>query len=272
MIGYACPPKLDAQSFGGQYHDVFCAFDDVRAAAASFHEIHVVDTKVNIKYISHNEYAAARLTGHASGKHSAFCDGQVIFFAHFVGLTTELTTVTTQHLSAEVYALAESFGEVLAFIEIECGGGAWQFRAEYYKISVAKEVAETITKAKPKQSGVSCSTAPPAVICEAAANLVCRNGPSMPKSFQIALTTYAVSSPSTSSKTMQRACPRHRRQVSSLARSTQVLPDVQHGAPVRTVREFQLRRRSSYRRPSPTLHRGVRSILATSRIRFLRLP
>lgn len=147
LRGFYCPPKQNST-----FHDVFCAFDDVRDAEASFQEVNLINTKVNLRYAAQNEYSKAQALGYGEGKETLFYDGSVLFNAHFGGLTSEMTA---QNLFAEVHELAQQCGEVLAFVENECGGGAWQFRAEYYKISVAKNVVETITKTNPKHLGVS---------------------------------------------------------------------------------------------------------------------
>lgn len=104
--------------------------------------------------MSQTEYAVTKDVSrrHGTDDKTSFFDGQVIFKAHFGGLTRE---ITLERLFGEVQELAHSSGELLAFTEMDAEGGVWRFRAEYYKISDAKHVVETITKAKAKEIGVS---------------------------------------------------------------------------------------------------------------------
>ena len=132
---------------------MYFAFDDIRDAQAAFQEINLINTKVDVAYVNHGEYALSNT--HGQGSPTSFFDGQIVYHAHFEGLTSEMDA---QHLSKEVCELAQSRGELLAFADIECSGGNRQFRVEYYKISVAKHVIETLTRASPKQLGVSLKT------------------------------------------------------------------------------------------------------------------
>lgn len=148
LRGSHCPPKQGFDS----HHDMFFAFNDLRDASAAFQEIHMINTNVNVAYVAQPEYFASSGCGNGEGPPSSYFDGQVVFRAQFEGLTSEMEV---RHLFDEIQELAKTYGELLAFMEQQCGGTTLQFRAEYYKISDAKGVVGTLTKMQPKQLGVS---------------------------------------------------------------------------------------------------------------------
>ena len=132
---------------------VFLKFDDIRDAAAAFEQIHAVNTTWTPKYINQTEYAASQKEGNVGTlEKTSFHDGQVVFVAHFEGLTSDFSL---DGLFDEVEKLAKSFGDVLAFAESDAEGNDWHFRAEYYKISEALGVIATTTKENPVSIEVS---------------------------------------------------------------------------------------------------------------------
>lgn len=79
-------------------------------------------------------------------------DGQVIFAAQFEG---DSVTSKQTGLYDEVRSLAGKYGELLEMSESKVSHGAWEFRAEYYKISAAKKAVEDLTEATPASIQVS---------------------------------------------------------------------------------------------------------------------
>ena len=145
----ATPPTTESK-----FITLFISFDDTRHAHSAKAEIDMVNYNWNAVYISQTEYTSGKKASLANGiqEVTSFHDGQVLFVAQFGGLSSDFSV---DGLFDAVYAMAVSFGEVLGFREMESEAGNWNFRAEYYKISEAKTVINSITKAHPAGSGVS---------------------------------------------------------------------------------------------------------------------
>lgn len=132
---------------------VFVCFDDTRDAAASFDQVGMVNSTWNAVYIHQAEYASAKKDGEAdTDEKTSYHDGQVVLVCSFNGLSSDFTL---SGLEDEVRMLAQSFGDLLAFREFESDGGKWRYRAEYHKISAAKEAMGSI---KGHKIGVSVFT------------------------------------------------------------------------------------------------------------------
>lgn len=110
----------------------------------------MINTNTNVEYVAQPEYFAS--SGFGKGQPSSYFDGQVMFHAQFEGMANEMEA---RNLFHEVQELAKSCGDLLAFAERGCEGSTLQFRAEYFKISVAKHVVGNLTKVQPKYLGVS---------------------------------------------------------------------------------------------------------------------
>lgn len=129
---------------GAGYINVFLNFDDIRDAGTARDDVSMVNPAWNITYISQVEFAGGKKHAQTGTRETtSYHDGQVVFTAEFEGITSDLKT-SLDTIFDEVHELAKASGEVLAFTELDVEGGKSQFRAEYFKISVAKKVLEVI--------------------------------------------------------------------------------------------------------------------------------
>ena len=152
MHGIVAPPPAN----GSKSTNVFICFNDLRHAKEAFEQIQVVNPNWSGTYISQTEYASVKKSCDNGTQEvsTSFHDGQVIFVLSFAGRSTEFKL---DGLYDQVRNFAKTFGEVVAFSELDSEGITWKFRAEFYMISIAKEVLDNVTKSNPSQLGVRTS-------------------------------------------------------------------------------------------------------------------
>ena len=111
------------------------------------------------RYINQTEYASGKRAADRAGNQesTAFYDGQIVFVVAYEGLSTDYAA---EGIYAKIQDLATTYGPVLAFAELKAEQGMFQFRVEYYSISVAKDVIKTVNKVTPVTFDVSSALLP----------------------------------------------------------------------------------------------------------------
>ncbi|THZ09031.1 hypothetical protein D6C95_01406 [Aureobasidium pullulans] len=122
--------------------NIFCRFDDLRAAAASKTLFETVLTTVAFNFISHHEYFGADHTNPRAQAISAY-DGQV----EFTAVPNNILEINIHAIYAEVLAFAKNFGDVRSFSYIEpYGFEAPRFRSEYFSVKSAEKAIAASTQ------------------------------------------------------------------------------------------------------------------------------
>lgn len=143
LIGYVAPPSAN----GSSRITVWLAFDDMRDAAKAIKDVEIVNSACQISYIPQTEYACGTKAGEGHGIQEAtsFYDGQVILLAKY----NRGEDYEARGLYEYVQGTATHFGDIVGVNEKIVGANVRHYHVEFFKISDAKFMAESLTENEP---------------------------------------------------------------------------------------------------------------------------
>ena len=125
---------------------MFLAFDDMRDAANAIEDVAHVNPACVICYIPQTEYACGTkaVESHGIQEPTSFYDGQVILLAKYgFGEDHE-----AQGLYEYVKGTATQFGAIVGVNEKIISGNVRHYHIEFFKISDAKFMADSVTESE----------------------------------------------------------------------------------------------------------------------------